>query len=30
MQAALPYIDLFAPARNLQSLAALEPYLAKI
>src|SRR6202167_824673 len=30
MQAALPYIDLFAPAHNLQSLAALEPYLAKI
>jgi uncharacterized protein with von Willebrand factor type A (vWA) domain len=30
MQAALPYIDLFAPAHNLESLAALEPYLAKI
>jgi len=30
MQAALPYIDLFAPAHNLDSLAALEPYLAKI
>ena len=30
MQAALPYIDLFAPADNLKSLAALEPYLAKI
>jgi uncharacterized protein with von Willebrand factor type A (vWA) domain len=30
MQAALPYIDLFAPAHNLVSLAALEPYLAKI
>jgi uncharacterized protein len=30
MQAALPYLDLFAPAHNLQSLAALEPYLAKI
>jgi uncharacterized protein len=30
MQAALPYVDLFAPAHNLQSLAALEPYLAKI
>ena len=29
-QAALPYVDLFAPAHNLQSLAALEPYLAKI
>jgi uncharacterized protein with von Willebrand factor type A (vWA) domain len=30
MQAALPYIDLFAPAHNLQSLAALEPYLANL
>jgi uncharacterized protein with von Willebrand factor type A (vWA) domain len=30
MKAALPYIDLFAPAHNLQSLAALEPYLARI
>jgi len=30
MQAALPYIDLFAPAHNLVSLAALEPYLAKL
>jgi uncharacterized protein with von Willebrand factor type A (vWA) domain len=30
MQAALPYIDLFAPAHNLQSLAALESYLARI
>jgi uncharacterized protein with von Willebrand factor type A (vWA) domain len=30
MQAALPYIDLFAPAHNLASLAALEPYFAKI
>jgi uncharacterized protein with von Willebrand factor type A (vWA) domain len=30
MQAALPYVDLFAPAHNLQSLAALEPHLAKI
>ncbi len=30
MQAALPYIDLFAPAHNLQSLAALEPYLASL
>jgi uncharacterized protein len=30
MQAALPYLDLFAPAHNLQSLAALEPYLARI
>jgi uncharacterized protein with von Willebrand factor type A (vWA) domain len=30
MQAALPSIDLFAPAHNLASLAALEPYLARI
>jgi uncharacterized protein len=30
MQAALPYVELFAPAHNLESLAALEPYLAKI
>lgn len=30
MQAALPHIDLFAPAHNLDSLAALEPYLAKL
>src|SRR5262249_59173922 len=30
MQAALPYIDLFAPAHNLESLGALEPYLARI
>jgi uncharacterized protein with von Willebrand factor type A (vWA) domain len=30
MQAALPYVDLFAPAHNMESLAALEPYLAKI
>jgi uncharacterized protein with von Willebrand factor type A (vWA) domain len=30
MQAALPYIDLFAPAHNLESLAALEPFLARI
>ena len=30
MQAALPYIDLFAAAHNLESLAALEPYLARI
>ena len=30
MQAALPMIDLFAPAHNLESLAALEPYLARI
>jgi uncharacterized protein with von Willebrand factor type A (vWA) domain len=30
MRAALPHVDLFAPAHNLESLAALEPYLAKI
>jgi uncharacterized protein len=30
MQAALPYLDLFAPAHSLESLAALEPYLARI
>jgi uncharacterized protein with von Willebrand factor type A (vWA) domain len=30
MQAALPYIDLFASAHNLESLAALEPYFARI
>ena len=30
MQAALPYVDLFAPAHSLASLAALEPYLARI
>lgn len=30
MAAAMPYIDLFAPAHNLESLAALEPYLVKI
>lgn len=30
MAAALPYIDLFAPAHNLSSLAALEPELARI
>lgn len=30
MAAALPYVDLFAPAHNLSSLAALEPYLARI
>jgi uncharacterized protein with von Willebrand factor type A (vWA) domain len=28
MLAALPYLDLFAPAHNLQSLQALEPALA--
>lgn len=30
MQAALPHVDLFAPAHNLVSLAALEPYLAEL
>ena len=30
MQAALPYLDLLAPAHDLESLAALEPYLARI
>ncbi len=30
MRAAMPYIDLFAPAHNLASLQALEPYLARI
>lgn len=30
MAAALPHLDLFAPAHNLESLAALEPYLARI
>lgn len=30
MQAALPYIDLFATAHNLKSLAQLEPYLARV
>jgi len=30
MQAALPFVDLFAPAHNLKSLAALEPYLARL
>ena len=30
MQAALPHIELFAPAHNLESLQALEPYLARI
>lgn len=30
MQAALPHVDLFAPAHNLDSLAALEPYLAQL
>ncbi|WP_422376403.1 vWA domain-containing protein [Roseibium sp.] len=30
MKAALPHVDLFAPAHNLESLAALEPYLARL
>ncbi len=30
MKAALPLVDLFAPAHNLESLAAIEPYLARI
>jgi uncharacterized protein with von Willebrand factor type A (vWA) domain len=30
MQAALPHVDLFAPAHNLQSLMALEPYLERL
>ena len=30
MQAALPFVNLFAPAHNLKSLAALEPYLARL
>ena len=30
MRAALPYVDLFAPAHNLESLAALEPYFARL
>jgi uncharacterized protein with von Willebrand factor type A (vWA) domain len=30
MSAALPHVDLFAPAHNLESLTALEPYLYKI
>jgi uncharacterized protein with von Willebrand factor type A (vWA) domain len=30
MKAALPFVDIFAPAHNLESLAALEPYLARI
>ncbi|ADZ71434.1 vWA domain-containing protein [Polymorphum gilvum] len=30
MAAALPHVDLFAPAHTLESLAALEPYLAKL
>jgi uncharacterized protein len=30
MKAALPFVDLFAPAHNLESLVALEPYLARL
>jgi len=30
MKAALPHVDLFAPAHNLESLKSLEPYLARI
>jgi uncharacterized protein with von Willebrand factor type A (vWA) domain len=30
MQLAMPYLDLFAPAHNLKSLEALEPYLARL
>jgi uncharacterized protein len=30
IRAALPYVDLYAPANTLQSLTALEPYLAKL
>jgi uncharacterized protein with von Willebrand factor type A (vWA) domain len=30
IKAALPYVDLYAPANTLQSLTALEPYLAKL
>ncbi|MCK6450619.1 MAG: VWA domain-containing protein [Alphaproteobacteria bacterium] len=30
MQAALPHVDLLAPAHSLESLAALEPYLARL
>ena len=30
MQAALPFVDLFAPAHDLVSLARLEPYLARL
>lgn len=30
MQAALPFLDLFASAHNIESLAALEPYLARL
>jgi uncharacterized protein len=30
MKAAMPHLDLFAPAHNLESLAKLEPYLARL
>ncbi|WP_341990084.1 VWA domain-containing protein [Azorhizobium sp. AG788] len=30
MKAALPYVDLFAPAHSIESLEALEPYLARL
>jgi uncharacterized protein with von Willebrand factor type A (vWA) domain len=30
MKAAMPFVDLFAPAHNLKSLEALEPYLARL
>jgi uncharacterized protein len=30
MKAALPFVDLFAPAHNLESLEALEPFLARV
>ena len=30
LEAALPFVDLFAPAHDLKSLAALEPYLARL
>jgi uncharacterized protein with von Willebrand factor type A (vWA) domain len=30
IRAALPHVDLYAPANTLKSLAALEPYLARL
>ena len=30
IKAALPYVDLYAPAHTLNSLADLEPYLARL
>jgi uncharacterized protein with von Willebrand factor type A (vWA) domain len=30
IKAALPHVDLYAPAHTLASLAALEPYLARL